>query len=68
LQLGERFECTAIAVTHDMKSAYKIADRIAMLHDGQILTVGTPDEIQASKDPIVRKFITGTADPQEIEF
>ncbi|MSR64589.1 MAG: ABC transporter ATP-binding protein [Verrucomicrobiae bacterium] len=68
LQLGDRFDSTAIAVTHDMKSAYKIADRIAMLHDGHILMVGTPDELQASKDPIVRKFITGTADPQEIDF
>ena len=68
LQLGDRFDCTAIAVTHDMKSAYKIADRIAMLHEGRILTTGTPEEIQASTDPIVKKFITGTADPQEIEF
>ena len=68
LQLGEQFDCTAIAVTHDMKSVYKIADCVAMLHEGTILTVGTPEEIQASKDPIVQKFITGTADPKEIEF
>jgi phospholipid/cholesterol/gamma-HCH transport system ATP-binding protein len=68
LQLGERFQCTAIAVTHDMKSAYKIAKQIAMLHEGRIRTTGTPEEIQASTDPVVRKFITGTADPQEINF
>lgn len=68
LQLGERFDCTAIAVTHDMKSAFKIADRIAMLHEGGIRTAGTPEEIQGSKDPIVQKFITGTADPKQIDF
>lgn len=68
LQLGERFNCTAIAVTHDMKSAYKIADRIAMLYDGQILEAGTPKEIQQSQNPIVQKFITGTSDPREIDF
>ena len=68
LQLGERFDCTAIAVTHDMKSAYKIADRIAMLHEGRILLTGAPEEFQQSQDPIVRKFITGTSDLQEIDF
>jgi phospholipid/cholesterol/gamma-HCH transport system ATP-binding protein len=68
LQLSERFNCTSIAVTHDMKSAYKIADRIAMLHEGRILLTGTPEEIQSSSDPVVKKFITGTADPQEIDF
>lgn len=68
LQLGERFDCTAIAVTHDMKSVFKIADRVAMLHEGRIVITGTPEEIQASQDTVVRKFITGTADPQEIDF
>jgi phospholipid/cholesterol/gamma-HCH transport system ATP-binding protein len=45
-----------------MISAYKIADRIAMLHEGRIYTVGTPQEIQSNPDPVVRKFVTGVSD------
>jgi phospholipid/cholesterol/gamma-HCH transport system ATP-binding protein len=60
-RLQERLGITSIAVTHDMKSAYHIADRIAMLHDGRIHAVGTPAEIQASRDPIVRQFIEGSS-------
>jgi phospholipid/cholesterol/gamma-HCH transport system ATP-binding protein len=61
-RLQERLGITSIAVTHDMRSAYHIADRIAMLHDGRIHAVGTPAEIQATKDPIVRQFIEGSSD------
>ncbi len=50
---------TGVIVTHDMKSAFAVADRIAMLHEGRIRQVGTPDEIRASQDPIVRQFIEG---------
>ncbi len=59
LELHNKLKVTSIAVTHDMTSAYKIADRIAMLYNGQIIAMGTPDEIKATKDPIVRQFITG---------
>jgi phospholipid/cholesterol/gamma-HCH transport system ATP-binding protein len=59
LRLRDSFHVTGVAVTHDMISAYKIADRIAMLHDGRIHATGTPQEIQATVDPIVRRFITG---------
>lgn len=52
---------TAIAVTHDMKSAYKISDRIAMLYEGQILEMGTPEKIKNTANPIVRQFITGSS-------
>lgn len=61
-RLQERLGITSIAVTHDMRSAYHIADRIAMLHDGRIHAVGTPAEIQATKDPIVRQFIEGSSE------
>jgi phospholipid/cholesterol/gamma-HCH transport system ATP-binding protein len=44
-----------------MISAYKIADRIAMLYQGKIQQVGTPEEIRNSKDPVVHQFITGSA-------
>ena len=50
---------TNIVVTHDMVSAYKIADRIAMLLDGRIIFVGTPEETRATSNPYVRQFING---------
>lgn len=60
-QLHDKLKVTSIAVTHDMVSAYKIADSIAMLYNGQIIESGTPEEIRNSKDPIVQQFITGAA-------
>ena len=65
LRTRDQLHVTSLAVTHDMTSAYKIADRIAMLHEGRIHAVGTPKEIQATTDPIVRQFIMGTAEIQE---
>ena len=59
IELHNKLKVTSIAVTHDMTSAYKIANRIAMLYNGKIITVGTPDQIKSTKDPIVRQFITG---------
>jgi phospholipid/cholesterol/gamma-HCH transport system ATP-binding protein len=50
---------TSVVVTHDMKSAYRIADRIAMLYDGRIRFEGTPEETQAATDPVVRAFVEG---------
>lgn len=50
---------TSVVITHDMTSSYKIADRIAMLYEGIILEVGTPDEIRNSRNPIVQQFIHG---------
>ena len=50
---------TSVVITHDMASSYKIADRIAMLYEGIILEVGTPDEIRNSRNPIVQQFIHG---------
>jgi len=59
VELHNKLKVTSIAVTHDMTSAYKIADRIAMLYNGQIIATGVPKEIVETKDPIVRQFITG---------
>jgi phospholipid/cholesterol/gamma-HCH transport system ATP-binding protein len=50
---------TQLVVTHDMASAYAIADRIAMIYEGRIIAIGTPDEIKACADPIVAQFIRG---------
>lgn len=61
-ELQHKLKITSIAVTHDMTSAYKIADRIAMLYDGKIVQVGTPDEIKNTTNPIVKQFITGAAE------
>jgi len=60
--LQDRLKITSIAVTHDMRSAYHIADRIAMLHEGRIHAIGTPEEIQATTDPAVRQFIEGSSE------
>ncbi len=59
--LHDTLKVTSVTVTHDMKSAYKIADRIAMLYDRKIIAIGTPDEIKKSDNPIVKQFITGEA-------
>ena len=50
---------TGLVVTHDMRSAFSVGDRIAMLHEGTIRQVGSPDEIRATDDPVVRQFIEG---------
>lgn len=67
-EMKKYLSITSIAITHDMNSAYKIADRIAMLYEGKIIEVGTPDEIKNTQNPIVRQFITGSAiGPIQIE-
>ena len=61
VDLRKKLGVTSVAITHDMQSAYKISDRIAMLYKGEILEVGTPDQIKNTENPIVRQFITGSA-------
>jgi phospholipid/cholesterol/gamma-HCH transport system ATP-binding protein len=61
-RLQMRLGMTSIAVTHDMRSAYHIGDRIAMLHEGRIHSLGTPDQIQATTDPALRQFIEGSSE------
>lgn len=58
-QLHDKLQVSSIAVTHDMVSAYKIADRISMLYDGRIIESASPEEIRSSKNPVVQQFITG---------
>lgn len=50
---------TAVVVTHDMDSAFAIADRIAMMYNEEIIEIGTPDEFRQSSNPLVRQFISG---------
>lgn len=61
VDLRKKLKVTSISITHDMASAYKIADRIAMLYKGRIIEVGTVDEIRNTSNEIVRQFITGSA-------
>ena len=61
-RLQERFHVTSIVVTHDMKSAFHIADHIAYLHDGQIYFYGTPQELQVSVDPLLQDFLLGRSE------
>jgi phospholipid/cholesterol/gamma-HCH transport system ATP-binding protein len=58
---------TGLVVTHDMRSAFTVGDRVAMLHDGAIRQVGSVDQIQGSHDPVVRQFIEGRPIPAVVE-
>jgi phospholipid/cholesterol/gamma-HCH transport system ATP-binding protein len=59
LGLRDRLHMTSIVVTHDISSAYKIADKIAMIHEGKIIFSGTPGEIRTSRNPYIQQFIRG---------
>jgi len=61
VRMREQLGVTGIVITHDMRSAYTVGTRIAMLYEGQIRQVGTVAEIQHSTDPLVRQFIEGRA-------
>ena len=60
--LQSRLGVTSIVVTHDMASAYKVADRMAMLDGGRIVFSGTPDETRQTRDPLVRQFVEGSSE------
>ena len=62
MQMQEGLGVTSVVISHDIRGAFKVGDRIAMLHEGRIRTSGTPEEIKNSEDPIVRQFITGSAE------
>ncbi|MFA5146227.1 MAG: ABC transporter ATP-binding protein [Candidatus Omnitrophota bacterium] len=62
LDLSQKLSITSIVVTHDMKSVFSIADRVAMLYEGKVLEVGTPDEIRKSKNSMVQQFVSGSPD------
>ncbi len=62
VKLSNELHITSIVVTHDLASAYKVGDRIVMLHDGKVLFSGTPDQVKSSSHPIVRQFIEGRAE------
>ncbi len=61
VEMREKLKITSIAITHDIKSAYKIADTIAMLYNGVIIASGSSEEIKNTSNPVVRQFIEGSA-------
>lgn len=61
LDLSNKLGITSIVVTHEMKSAFRIASRMVMIHGGKIVAEGKPDEIKNSEDPLVQQFIQGSA-------
>lgn len=61
IELRDKLKVTSIVVTHDMNSAYQVADSIAMFYKGQVIADGKPDEIKNSKHPVVQQFIHGDA-------
>lgn len=62
IKLNRELNMTSVVVTHDIKSAYKVADRIAMLHDGRIIFEGTPEDVQSSENPVLRQFVEGSSE------
>jgi phospholipid/cholesterol/gamma-HCH transport system ATP-binding protein len=61
-RLQRRFGMTSVVVTHDMKSAFDVADRIAYLHEGRIYFHGTPSQLQRSTDPLIQDFLLGRSE------
>jgi phospholipid/cholesterol/gamma-HCH transport system ATP-binding protein len=68
VRTSDALKTTSVAVTHDMRSASRIGQRIFMLHEGKIHASGTPEEIFKSDDPVVSGFVRGIADPKEQVF
>jgi phospholipid/cholesterol/gamma-HCH transport system ATP-binding protein len=59
IRMSEELGVTGLVITHDMRSAFRISDRMAMLYDGRIRFEGTPDEFRGAEDPVVKGFIEG---------
>ena len=59
IRMRKKLGVTSIVITHDMRSAYTVGTRIAMLYQGRVEAVGTVDEIRHTTDPVVRQFIDG---------
>src|ERR1041384_5164852 len=61
IRMRDKLGVTSVVITHDMRSAYSVGTRIAMLYEGRVRQVGTVDEVRHTKDPVVRQFIEGRA-------
>lgn len=61
MRMQRQLGVTSVVITHDLRTAWKVGTRIAMLYDGKVRQVGTPDEMRDTADPVVRQFIEGKA-------
>ena len=68
IRVRDRLHVTTVVVTHDMRSARRIGERILMLHQRKLYASGTPDEIFGSKDPVVKQFVEGVSDAVALDF
>jgi len=68
IRMREKLGVTSVVITHDMRSAYSVGTRIAMLFEGKVRQVGTVEEIQNTTDPVVRQFIEGKASLDTVEL
>jgi phospholipid/cholesterol/gamma-HCH transport system ATP-binding protein len=66
LKLADELGITSIVVTHDLASAFKVADHMVMMHEGKVRLEGAPETFRASDDPIVSRFLKGEANPEEL--
>ena len=64
VRVRDRLNVTSVVVTHDMRSARRVGQRIVMLHQGKIYFEGTPDEVFGSKDPIIYNFVNGISEKE----
>jgi len=67
IRMRDRLGVTSVVITHDMRSAYRIGTRIAMLYEGKVRQVGSVEEIQKSRDAVVRQFVEGRANLDALE-
>ncbi len=67
LRVRDRLDVTTVVVTHDMRTARRLGQRILMLHDKSIYATGTPEEIFGSQDTVVKQFIDGVADEKNLQ-
>ncbi|MGA2801218.1 MAG: ABC transporter ATP-binding protein [Verrucomicrobiota bacterium] len=65
MHVRDRLKVTTVVVTHDMRTARRVGQRVLMMHENKIYASGTPDEFFASQDPIVRQFVDGVADARK---
>jgi len=68
IRVRDRLKVTSVVVTHDMRTARRVGNHVLLLHEKKIYAHGTPEEMFASQDPVVRQFIDGVADLKETHF
>ncbi len=68
IRMNQELKVTTVVVTHDMVSAYKVSDRIVMIHEGKMIYSGTPAETQETDNEVVHKFVTGQSDEEPLRI